>query len=192
MPSVSFQEWVTTRAIALNEIEQALVAVAGTARGRRYATQQLNQAYALMLASQFQGYCRGLHTECADHLVTAIVPPPHLRLLVQSEFTRGRQLDRGNARPGSLGTDFGRFGIDFWAEVENHDFRNQARRAILEDLNNRRNAIAHQDFDPTRLGGTILRLNRVRQWRAHCEQLAQSFDEVMRNHLQGLTGASPW
>jgi hypothetical protein len=192
MPSVSYRAWVTDRAEALNELEQAHAAVAGTGRGRRYATQQINQAYAVMLASQFQGYCRDLHTECVGHMITAISPPPRMRPLVQTEFTRGRQLDRGNARPDSLGADFGRFGVDFWAEVENHDIRNRMRIQSLERLNDWRNAIAHQDFDPMRLGGAILRLSRVRRWRAHCERLARSFDEVMRRYLFDLTGTFPW
>jgi hypothetical protein len=60
-------------------------------------------------------------------------------------------------------------------------------------LNKWRNAIVHQDFDRAELGGTtILRLQRVRRWRGACHQLAQSFDEVMRHHLQALTGTSPW
>jgi hypothetical protein len=91
MPSLAYREWITTRADALGEIEQAHAAVGGTGRGRRYATQQINQAYAVMLASQFQGYCRDLH-----------------------------------------------------------------------------------------------------RWRAHCERLARSFDEVMRQYLFGLTGTLPW
>jgi hypothetical protein len=102
-------------------------------------------------------------------------------------------LDRGNARASSLGTDFSRLGIDFWNEVDNRDIRNQARRRSLEWLNDWRNAIAHQDLDPARLGGTvILRLARVRRWRADCERLARSFDEVMRQHLLALTGTPPW
>jgi hypothetical protein len=192
MPSISFQEWITTRAVALDEIEQALAAVGGTERGRRYATQQINQAYAVMLASQFQGFCRGLHTECVDQLVRAIAPPAHLRPLVMAEFTRGRQLDRGNAQPGSLGSDFSRFGINFWVEVDNHDRRNRTRRLSLERLNDWRNAIAHQDFDPVQLGGVTLRLAWVRHWRTACQHLAGSFDEVMCQHLLALTGTSPW
>src|SRR3954454_17039221 len=104
MPSISYQEWITTRIDALDEIEHAHVAVGGTARGRRYATQQINRAYAMLLASQFQGFCRDLHSESVDHLISSIAPPPVFRPLLQAEFTRGRQLDRGNAQPGSLGT----------------------------------------------------------------------------------------
>jgi hypothetical protein len=193
MPSISYQEWITTRVGALDEIEQAHAAVGGTQRGRRYATQQINRAYAVLLASQFQGFCRDLHSECVDHLISAIAPPPPLLPLVLAEFTRGRQLDRGNAQPGSLGADFSRLGIDFWAEVDRHSPRNAMRRASLDALNGWRNAIAHQDFDPARLGGTTtLGLAQVRLWRTACQHLVQSFDEVMRSHLKALTGTLPW
>jgi hypothetical protein len=53
--------------------------------------------------------------------------------------------------------------------------------------------IVHQDFDLAKLGGTtILRLQQVRRWRGACNRLARAFDEVMRRHLQTLTGSSPW
>jgi hypothetical protein len=193
MPSTSYRRWTTTRAGALDEIEQAHAAVGGTGRGRRYATQQVNQAYAVLLASQFQGFCRDLHSESVDHLVAAIAPPPGLLTLVQTEFTRGRQMDRGNAQPSSIGADFSRLGIGFWTEVDRYNPRNAARRSLLETLNNWRNAIAHQDFDPSRLGGrATLRLIQVRRWRVACHHLAQAFDGVMRLHLQPLTGAPRW
>jgi hypothetical protein len=56
MPSTSYRHWRTVRASALDEIAHAHAAVGGTARGRRYTTQQINRAYAMLLASQFQGY----------------------------------------------------------------------------------------------------------------------------------------
>ena len=60
---------MTSRRRALDEIEAAHASVGGTGPGRRYATQQINQAYAVLLASQFQGYCRDLHTESVAHLM---------------------------------------------------------------------------------------------------------------------------
>ena len=191
MPSISLAQWSRSRAAALDEIAKAHSAVGGTQRGRRYATQQINQAYAVLLASQFQGFCRDLHSECVDYLVTTLAPPPPLRALVRAEFTRGRQLDTRNAQPSSIAADFGRLGLDFWVEVESYDAG--SRKSILEVLNRWRNAIAHQDFDPSELGGrTTLHLGQVRQWRSVCERLARTFDEVMRLHLKALTGASPW
>ncbi|HEX8202539.1 MAG TPA: hypothetical protein VF590_18825, partial [Isosphaeraceae bacterium] len=174
----------------MDEIEQAHAAVGGTGRGRRYATQQVNQAYAVLLASQFQGFCRDLHSESVDHLVTTIAPPPGLLALVQTEFTRGRQIDRGNARPSSIGADIGRLGIGFWTEVNRHHPNNAARKTFLETLNDWRSAIDRQDFDPSKLGGkTTLRLIQVRRWRVACHLLARAFDEVLRLHLEAIRDA---
>jgi hypothetical protein len=193
MPSASYRRWTSVRGTALDEIPISDEAVGGTKRGRRFATQQINQAYAVLLASQFQGFCRDLHSECVNALVTALAPPPAIWPLVQAEFTRGRHLDRGNAQPASLGAEFGRLGIDFWAEVVNYNVRNRGRRSDLEHLNDWRNAIAHQDFDPAKPGGTTaLRLGQVRRWRTTCRRLARAFDEVMRRRLEALTATSPW
>jgi hypothetical protein len=56
-----------------------------------------------------------------------------------------------------------------------------------------RNMIAHQDFTKLDSGEkSHLTLQRVRQWRSVCGKLARSFDDVMRVHLQSLTGSLPW
>lgn len=153
MPSFSYREWQTTRARALDEIAQGHAAVGGTRRGRRFNTQQLNRAYAVMLAAQFQGFCRDLHSECVDHLVRMISSPPAIPLLVRSELTSHRQLDRGNAQPGSLGADFKRLGINLWDETKAYRPRSSRWMNTLDEMNQWRNAIAHQDFDPSKLGG---------------------------------------
>jgi hypothetical protein len=69
MPSISWQTWSTSRTADLDEIENAHRSVVGTGRDRRVATQQINQAYAVLLSSQFQAFCRDLHTEGAKALV---------------------------------------------------------------------------------------------------------------------------
>jgi hypothetical protein len=192
MPSLSLQQWSTARATALDEIEGAHQSIGGTGPGRRYATQQINQAYAVLLASQFQGFCRDLHTECVDFLVGAGVPPP-LHRVFRNNFRLHRRLQTGNANPANIGADFNRFGLVFWTEVEQHDTRNTARRQLLEALITWRNAIAHQDFDPAKLGGrTTLQLQEVRSWRGACDGLARSFDSALRIHLRMLTGSYPW
>src|SRR2546426_8652738 len=72
MPSNSLQHWQGSRCIKLDEIVEAHRAVGGTGRGRRYATEQVNHAYAVLLTSQFQGYCRDLHSECVYHTVQQV------------------------------------------------------------------------------------------------------------------------
>lgn len=191
MPSRSLIRWRSERCVALDEIEAAHQSIGGIGRGRRYATQQINQAYAVLLASQFQGFCRDLHSESADYLARAVTLAS-LGNAWLSTMKQGRRLDRGNAEPGNLGADFGRFGLAFWVEVRGLSIRNQSRQDRLEDLNDWRNAIARQDFNPTKLGATTLQLQVVRQWRTACDGLARSFDEVMRRHVQFIIGRSPW
>lgn len=191
MPSLSLQVWRTARRAALDELEAAHRGIGGSGPGRRYATQQINQAYAVLLSSHFQGFCRDLHSECADYFVQGVAAGLR-RTALRNVLVQSRRLDRGNPHPGSIGEDYNRFGLAFWAEVRNLDHRNQGRYDRLIELNEWRNAIAHQDFRSAALGATVLRLRRVRDWRNACEHLATSFDEVMRSYLQAVNGVSPW
>lgn len=192
MPSMSYHTWASSRAIALDEIGAAHAAVGGSARGRRYATQQINRAYAVLLASHFQGFCRDLHSECVDYIVSTLVPAS-LRPIVQAELTLNRQLDSKNAQPGSIGSDFGRLGITFWPLVKTLKPANATRKTTLDLINVWRNGIVHQNLVAARLGGTTtLRLATVKRWRKDCGYLAESFDAVMRVYIHSLTGSYPW
>jgi hypothetical protein len=145
-----------------------------------------------LLAAQFQGFCRDLHSECVDSLVGPI-PLPDWQQALQTEFLWNRKLDHGNPNPGNIGADFSRLGLDFWQKVEADDTRNAARKRFLDELNEWRNAIAHHDFDPVKLGGAVnLRLRRVRHWRNVCQAVAASFDRVMTNYVHYVTGLRPW
>jgi hypothetical protein len=180
------------RARELDEIDEAHQAVGGTDPGRRYATQQINRAYATLLSSQFQGFCRDLHSECVDYILNA-VNPPGLRNLLRAQFFWARSIDKGNPNPGNIGADFNRFGLKFWDAVKAEHALNGRRQEILGELNEWRNAIAHHDFNLPGLGGrTTLHLPEVRDWRRAINRLAQAFDEVMRAHLQTLPGVSAW
>ena len=191
MPSNSLIRWNGKRADALDEIENAHAMVGGTERGRRYATQQINYAYVALLSSHFQGFCRDLHTECADYLVAIV--PAQLQGFLRLEFIWNRSLSRGNPHPGAIGSDFNRLGIDFWREIHALDGRNQRRRELLQELIDWRNAIAHQDYDSVAPGGVpTLHLARGRTWRSAVNALARSFDQAMNNYLRALLGEPPW
>ncbi len=200
MPSASLQRWRTARVASLDEVEAAHASLGGTGRGRRYATQQVNYAYVVLLSSQFQGFCRDLHSESALYL-SRQVAPESLQTVFLSEFLRDLKLKTGSPNPGNLGADFGRLGIDFWDAVKREGRRTPTRKAHLEALNKWRNAIAHQDFDPSKLLGTTannatVRLSDVKRWRASCEGLAMTFDVALRRHLcqhvAVLLAAPPW
>src|SRR4051794_1624106 len=107
MSSHSLSRWEVERSRAIDEIAFAHASVGGSGRGRRYATHQINQAYAVLLSSQFQGFCRDLHSECIDYIVAET--PIHLQIVLREQFLYGRKLDTGNPNPGNIGADFGRF-----------------------------------------------------------------------------------
>jgi len=191
MPSNSWNRWDGERSRALDEIENAHAMVGGSERGRRYATQQINYSYATLLSSQFQGFCRNLHSESVDQVVSMV--PAILQAMLRAEFTWERQLRRGNPHPGAIGSDFNRLGIDIWPAVYALDARNERRRELLQELVNWRNAIAHQDFDPVAPGGDpTLHLARVRGWRRAVNALARHFDQALFNYLSTLSGRAPW
>jgi hypothetical protein len=206
MPSLALEEWQGTRSVQLDELDAAHGAVGGTGPGRRYATGQLNHAYAVVLAAQFQGFCRDLHTESADMVAGAIgslssagsVNSSTIARLVLIALTQSRQLDRGNATPGSIGADFKGFDLDIWDAARQLHVRTQSRLRKLEQLNVWRNAVAHQDFDfePHELevlgGMRTIDLRRVRAFRSCCDRLAVTFDEVLARHLEPVVGGRPW
>lgn len=188
MASAALESWNTERSVRLDEIEAAHQAVGGTGRGRRFATLQINHAYTVILTSQFQGFCRDIHTEAADALANSI--DPRLRNLVFRRLTQGRKLDRGNPNPGHLGADFGRFEVELWPELLSSHRFNRNRQDHLSKLCQWRNAIAHQDFSS--VGSDNLRLAKVKEWRSACNHLAREIDALLYTSVDKMTGSAPW
>src|SRR5437773_10063998 len=104
MPSHSLRRWLGQRSDALDEIANAHAQVGGTERGRRFTTQQINHAYAILLSSQFQGFCRDLHSECVEHIISA--SPSDLQAVIKTQFHWGRPLDKGNPNTGNIDADY--------------------------------------------------------------------------------------
>jgi hypothetical protein len=189
--SRSLLRWAEGAGTALDRMEQAHRAVGGTSRGRRYATQQINQSYLVMLSSHFQQFCRDLHSEAVDHLLRGL--DPALLPIVQAVLTSDRKLDRGNPTPGNLGSDFGRLGMTFWPDVHALHRHNAQRAKRLELMGHWRNAIAHQDFagNARHLGSrTEITLHDVRQFRSACSGLALAFDSAVLAHIKAVAGAT--
>ena len=195
MASRALTIWRTDSSDKLEELITAHASVGGIARGRRYATEQINASLVVQLAAHFQLFCRDLHTDAADVLVTAA--PASYRSMLQVAFTERRGLDRGNASARTIASDFERLDLDLWAEVAAISSRAGMRRTRLEQLTAWRNAIAHQDFafsaqQQALLTETDLTLAWVRRWRGACDGLAQAFDKVVATHVTTIAGRPPW
>jgi hypothetical protein len=200
MPSAALATWQTGRLSRLDELESAHAAVGGSGPGRRYATEQINRAYVVAISSQFQAFCRDLHSEAAIFLV-GFVAPSVLQPIFLQALESNRQLDRGNVQPGSLGSDFGRFGIEFWDDVIGTVVRGRTnlqkkRQLKLEQLNIWRNQIAHSDAltadEQRKVGKTKPTLQNGRRWRSACEFLAIRFDQVIGDYVENLVQQRPW
>lgn len=192
--SKALGEWRTTRQGHLDELEQAHVAVGGNLPGRRWLTGQVNAAYIIAIAAQFQGFCRDLHTE--GSFAVAGMVPTHLEALVASALTSTRNLDRGNALPGKIAEDFRRLSIDLWPAVYARHPSWQSRRDRLEVLMIWRNALAHDAPISTgnqqKIAGTRPTKAYARQWRNNVNLLATAFDAVVARELRGTLGQRPW
>ena len=193
MPSRSLIRWQNEQRAALDQIVAAHAAIGGAGPGRRYATQQINQAYVMLLSSQFQSFCRNLHSETVDHVCGPVgAGGPRLDLL-RLRLMAGRKLDKGNPNPSNIGEDFWFFDLDLWGAVRGSSTLNRRRQQYLEDLNVWRNAIAHQDFTDRRLRGrTAIRLSDAQTWRRACNALAVEFDSAVAAHVCTIVGANPW
>lgn len=191
--SRAFQRWQQSAPTALAELTNAHTAVGGTGPGRRQLTQQLNYAYVGLLAARFQGFCRALHSQAAAVIAQGATDPA-LQLVMQEQLTTGRKLDSGNANLGNLGSDFGRFGFDFWDAVERSGKHNARRKEELGKLMAWRNAVAHDDI--TRklpvLEPKHITLPVCRGWHRRTNNLAAAFDAVVADQCVNLGRPRPW
>lgn len=197
MPSAALVEWTGPRAAMLDELHEVHATVGGTGPGRRWRTQQINWAIILRLAGEFQGFSRDLHTICADHFADwSSGTNPAAQRVVAASLTFNRQLDRGNAQPASLGSDFGRFGVDFWTALSIRNSLTASRQRHLQRLADARNAITHSrpaELQALAADGYPATMPTIRRWRRALTELASTMDEVMADHLATLFGRHrPW
>ena len=192
MPSNALLAWQNDRVPRLVNVEADCLHLQALHAAAPDRVQEFIRSYAVLLSSEFQGFCRKLHDDCADKFVASVAPAP-LQDVLRWQCVYGRKLETGNPNAGNLAQDFNRFNFDFWTAVLAIDPSHAARRHQIAMLNTWRNAIAHHDYDPVQLGGTTtLTLVQVRDWRIDCDAFAVTFDIVLRNHLQATTGALPW
>ncbi len=190
MASKSLRAWQAEGRVWLDVVEETFALVRSPRRRIGPARRQIIHTYVLVLTSQFQRFCRDLHTESVDELTSHAAHEP-LNAILKSRLTEGRKLDMGNPNSGNIGADFSRLGLQFWDRVHAHDATSASRKKQLDDMIQWRNAIAHHDF--TRLANPMdLSISTVRRWRASCSGLAITFDDVLSVYLRERFGTSPW
>src|SRR4051812_3322453 len=130
MPSDALLAWRNDRIPRLQYVEADCLHLEGLHQSAPERVQEFVRSYAVLLSSEFQGFCRELHSECADKLVDAIAPV-HVQVVLRAQCTYGRKLDTGNPNPGNLGADFNRYGVDPWPALLALDPGHAARQHRL-------------------------------------------------------------
>jgi hypothetical protein len=192
--SAALIAWTSGAAISLDEVVAAHQKLGGTKPGRRALT-EINYAYATRLAAHFQGYARALHSQ-ASAAIAAGIADENLRIVVQTQLTQGRLLDKGNANAANIGADFGRFGFKVWDKVTEDRVPNADRKRKLDELLEWRNGIAHDDLARRHADGTLvpprMTMAACRAWRRALDNLAPSFDRVVAEQVENLGRPRPW
>jgi hypothetical protein len=180
--SAALVTWRTTRRARLDALAAA----------RPAAPAHVDRALVLALAAEFQGFTRELHDQAVAAVATALCPTPELHAVVTNALIHQRALDRGNARPTALTSDFRRLALKVWPALTAADPRAHDWRVTLVAVNDARNAIAHADpAGLARLGH--LAPSRVDGWRNALDALATALDAVAGRHLAALlTVPEPW
>jgi len=143
----------------------------------------------MLVSGHFQGFCRDLYTECVQLCAAAV--PAAMRTTIQSQFAAGVALNTGNPTIENIRKDFKRFG--FLLNLEGAAPGNPQRVTHLGHLNYWRNHLAHQKATPPPAGvPAVLALADVQAWRASCDGLAASLDDIMRQERTRILGAAPW
>ena len=200
MPSSAYNDWVGARRDRFNELLAAHARVGGSGPGRRWRTQQLNWSLTFRLAGEFQGFARELHDQSVECCINSIFSiNPDLADVARINMQHNRQLDRGNAQPSALGSDFGRLGLLLWPTLRrvNGNPKSDKWNTELNSLNIARNAIAHDDqakfLELENLGKMPITLTTVKTWRRSLDSLAAAMDDVVGDYLGTLLGGPrPW
>jgi hypothetical protein len=185
MPSTSLLVWRNDRMARLGHVDAQCAASLALVPANPDLVDENLRGYVLLLSAHFQGYCRDIHSESAQVIVSKL--RRRLQNLVQEQFTAHRKLDRGNPNIENLKADFGRFvfALDFPAA----DPANSMRLRHLKELNTWRNVSAHHDIPPQ---GPPLDLPTIQAWRGSGDGLATSLDGIMYNRLRRILRRKPW
>ncbi|MGH3279531.1 MAG: hypothetical protein ACRDNW_10385 [Trebonia sp.] len=197
MSSGSLSTWNSARTERIKRLRAAHQALAGTGPGRRWVTEELNQALILRLASEFQGFARNLHDEAGVFVAGRLAPGnPRLQNVLRLPYTVSRKLNQGNADPGTLGNDFGLFGLVLWTALQaRYPTRAKGWNQKLAALNMARNGIVHDDgakVARVQADGWPLTLQSADRWKLALDGLAQGMDCVVGGHLKLVFGTQPW
>ena len=195
MPSAALIHWQTDRMVRLGLVDAQCAAVMGSPAPSIPPTslpplaEESLGGYVMLVSGHFQGFCRDLYTECTQILTASL--PIGFRDALQTQCMTELKLNSGNPTIENIRKDFERF--EFKLDLAHAGPSGRIWVTDLGHLNQWRNTVAHQkpNLPPTGVPNTPILAN-VRTWRAACDGLATSLDDIMNRELSKILGVSPW
>ncbi len=176
MVSQALQEWHGVRGDTLAALDAQCGVVAAAAPPDAVLEDALIRGYVVLLAAQFQGFCRDLYSECVSAVVATV--PLAMQTLVQRQCNSRCELAGANARYESIRADFERFNLSLTTAFDTHSPAAAGWVTTLGHMNAWRNTVAHGNPVAPPHGGP-LSLASVRMWRAACDNLAGALEVVV-------------
>lgn len=96
MPSAALLKWQNERLPSLAHVDAQCAASVAAVPPNITLIDENYRGYVLLLAAHFQGFCRDLHTECAQIIASKV--RPSLEILFQSQFSARRTGPRQRQR----------------------------------------------------------------------------------------------
>lgn len=159
--------------------------------------EEWTHALILRLASEFQGFCRDLHTDASKAVARALAASDEeIRLLILVGLTTDRSLNRSSADPQTLAKDFARFRITLWVALEERHPRSVPLwHEGLRYLHLARNGVVHDDLGKlasVQAEGWELKLGTVVRWRNLLDEIVTAMDDVVSTAIADLFGNIRW
>jgi len=190
MTSPAFQAWRSSRLARIDRLVAAHPESPGSTTDLA-VTQEWTQALVLMLAGEFQGYCRDLHNFVAQEMVKAVtVPGSRMRAMLFEGLTVGRALDLRSADPKTIQTDFSRLGIELWAAIGTPETVAGWRNAVRL-LHRARSGVIHDDGrarEQVQAEGWPFQLDSIRRWRDALDEIAVAMEVATSQDIADLFG----
>jgi hypothetical protein len=183
----ALRKWRSNRLTRLDLVLAAHPHAAGSRTDPAVAP-EWTRALVLIVASEFQGFCRDLHDDAAEAIARGVVSDDRrIRDIIISGLTVNRGLNRRGADVQTLEDDFLRLGMALWPSLsKQHPIAAPVWLEALRYLHKARNGVVHDDLTSVAIAqaaGWTLQIDTVRRWRKLVNEIAEAMGCIVNQEL---------
>jgi len=195
MTSPALTTWQSRRLPRLDRLIALHPDTAGSTTDPAVA-EEWTHALVLRLTSEFQGFCRDLHTDLARTIARLLTEQnENTRSLVFAGLTRRRALEQYSATVESISGDFNRLSVDLVVLLSTHPRAGPQWADELTLLHVARNGVVHDDpnkIEKLTQASRELSIETVTRWRNWVDGLVGAMDDVASSRMSELFGVIRW